>query len=466
MARTPIRAKVTTAFAVALTIVLAGIGWFVFLEFRAGLDSSIDQGLRSRAGDVTALVKQADTGLTQSGASPLTDRGESFAQILTATGQIFDSTPLIKAAPILAPAQVRRGLAGSTVLQIIERGRISGPVRLLATPVHAQGRPLLVVVGVSLSQRSDALSELAGLLVIGGLAALVLLCAVGYFAVAGALRPIEAMRSRASEISGGTPDERLPVPPTNDEVARLGTTLNRMLGRVDDVLARERRFVSDASHELRTPLGILKTELELALRGSRSSSELTDAIRAAAAETDQVIQLANDLLVIARADQGRLPIRRTDVALAAMLDVVRRRFRRRADEQERLVLIDAPADAIVCADRLRLEQALGNMVDNALRHGSGPITLTATQTRFATELHVTDTGPGISAEFVPRAFERFTRQDRASGQSGSGLGLAIVQAIAAAHDGQAHASGSDGGTADFWITIPNHGSANGEHPPR
>jgi two-component system, OmpR family, sensor kinase len=457
VSRIPIRVKVTMAFAIALAIVLAGIGSFLYLEFRAGLDSSIDQGLRTRAGDVTALVKQADTGLTQSGGSPLTARGESFAQILTAGGQIFDSTPLIKAAPILNPAQVSRAMHGAVFLQVGSVGRIVQPARLLATPVYAQGRRLIVVVGVSLAERSDALSELAGLLLICGAAALVLVSATGYLAVAGALRPIESMRARASEISGGTPDERLPVSPARDEVARLGTTLNQMLGRLEAAFARERRFVSDASHELRTPLGILKTELELALRGSRSQEELKDSIRSAAVETDRVVQLAQDLLVIARADQGELPVRRADVDLGVLLDGVRQRFARRAAECQRGLLVDVPAGATVSADRLRLEQALGNMVDNALRHGAGPVTLQVRTTQSETELHVTDTGPGLSAEFAPQAFERFTRQDR--GRGGSGLGLAIVQAIATAHGGQAHAARRNNAVTDFWITIPNHSPA-------
>jgi two-component system, OmpR family, sensor kinase len=460
VSRVPIRIKVTGAFAIALGVVLTGIGSFLYLEFRAGLDRSIDQGLRTRAGDVTALVKQADTGLTQSGGSPLTARGESFAQILTADGQIFDSTPLIKAAAILKPAQVSRALRGPVLLQIGPLGKIAQPARLLATPVHAQGRRLIVVVGVSLAERSDALSELAGLLLIGGAAALVLVSAAGYLAVAGALRPIESMRARAGEISGGTPDERLPVSPARDEVARLGTTLNQMLGRLEAVFAHERRFVSDASHELRTPLGILKTELELALRGSRSQDELKESIRSAAAETDRVVHLAEDLLVIARADQGQLPVRRTDVDLNAMIDGVRRRFEPRAAEQQRHVLIDVPADATVSADRLRLEQALGNLVDNALRHGAGPITLKVLETQSAIELHVTDAGPGLSPQFVSEAFERFTREDR--GRGGSGLGLAIVQAIATAHGGGAHATIRTAGIADFWITIPNQRPARGQ----
>jgi signal transduction histidine kinase len=463
VSRIPIRIKVTMAFAIALAIVLAGIGSFLYLEFRAGLDSSIEQGLRTRAGDVTALVKQADTGLTQSGASPLTARGESFAQILTARGKIFDSTPLIKSAAILNPAQVSRALHGSVLLGVGPVGRIAQPARLLATPVHAQGRRLVVVVGVSLAERADALSELAGLLLICGAAALVLVSATGYLAVAGALRPIESMRSRAADISGRTPKGRLPVSRARDEVARLGTTLNQMLGRLEAAFARERRFVSDASHELRTPLGILKTELELALRGSRSQQQLEDAIRSAAVETDRVVQLAEDLLVIARADEGQLPLRRTDVDLDAVIDDVRRRFEPQAAESQRPFLIDVPAGATVSADRLRLEQALGNMVDNALRHGGGPITLHVRQTPTDTELHVIDTGAGLSPEFAPQAFERFTREDR--GRAGSGLGLAIVQAIAAAHGGHAHATSREAGITDFWITIPNRRPAQ-SHPVR
>lgn len=454
MSRVPIRLKVTITFAVALTIVLGAIGSFVYLRFRTGLDNSIDQGLRTRAGDVTALVQQADSGLTHSGSSPLTARGESFAQILTPTGRIFDSTPLIRAAPILDRSQLHRALIGSVLLQINPRGRVSEPARLFATPVRAQGRRLVVVVGVSLNDRAEAVNQLAGLLAIAGIAALVLVSAAGYLAVAGALRPIESMRARANEISGGTPDERLPVPPARDEVARLGTTLNRMLGRLEAAFARERRFVSDASHELRTPLGILKTELELALRGSHSREQLHDAIRSAATETDRVVQLADDLLVLARADQGQLPVRRAPIDIGALLEGVGQRFARRASDQACPLLIRAPDQGSISADRLRLEQALSNLIDNALRHGAGPIVISANQTQTGTELHVRDTGPGLSDAFSAIAFERFTRQEHTRGHGGSGLGLAIVDAIAVAHGGQAHvASGPDGG-ADFWITLP------------
>ena len=143
--------------------------------------------------------------------------------------------------------------------------------------------------------------------------ALLLASLAGYGVASSALRPVEAMRRRAAEISASEPGRRLPVPRSRDEVERLGETLNEMLARLEGAIERERTFVSDASHELRTPLAILKAELELAMRSARSPEELEAAIRSAAEETDRLAQLADDLLVVARAEEGRLPVRLTKI---------------------------------------------------------------------------------------------------------------------------------------------------------
>ncbi|MGH2869414.1 MAG: sensor histidine kinase [Solirubrobacteraceae bacterium] len=456
MRRVPVRARVTAAFAVALAIVLVGIGLFLYLRFRSGFDSALDQGLRSRAGDVTALVTQADTGLAQGGGNTLTAKGEAFAQVLTPNGAIFDSTPLIRSVAILTRPEIKKALTGSVFIQRGPIGRINEPSRLFATPVHAQGQRLVVVVGVSLGERTNALGRLGGLLIPGGLAALLLVSVAGYAAVAAALRPIEMMRRRAAEISASDPGRRLPVPPAADEVSRLGTTLNAMLIRLEEAFARESRFVSDASHELRTPLGIVKTELELALRGSYSRDELEEAIRSAAEENERVIQLAEDLLVIARADQGRLAVRPVELDLTEELARVAKRFERRAAEEGRSLIVEVPAGGRVPADSQRLEQALANLIDNALRYGSGPVTLAAVETPNVVELHVLDAGPGFADSFVADAFERFTRADHARTRGGAGLGLSIVRAIAVSHGGEAHAANRDTGGADVWITLPKH----------
>jgi signal transduction histidine kinase len=227
-----------------------------------------------------------------------------------------------------------------------------------------------------------------------------------------------------------------------------------MLGRLEDAFARERTFVSDASHELRTPLAILKSELELALRGGRSVAELEDALRSAAEETDRLVQLAEDLLVIARSDQGKLPIRHSDLEAAEILELVRERFSRRAHDHGVELTVTAPDGIDLVADPLRLEQAVGNLVDNALRYGGKRIELGAVADGDVVTLHVRDDGPGFPPDFIDTAFERLTRADTARGRGGTGLGLAIVAAIARAHGGTVGAGNQPGGGADVWLVLP------------
>jgi signal transduction histidine kinase len=281
---------------------------------------------------------------------------------------------------------------------------------------------------------------------------------------AAALRPVERMRRRAAALTAGEAEGRLPVPPSHDEISRLGDTLNEMLARLQAALARERSFVSDASHELRTPLAILRTELELALRGGRTAEELEDAVRSAAEETDRLNQLADDLLVIARSDQGRLPVRPAELDADELLAGVAHRFAARARDEDRPVRAESTDGLKVHADRARLEQALANLVDNALRHGRGEVVLTASRDNGQVELHVCDSGPGFPDEFLPSAFERFSRADEARSRGGTGLGLAITDAVAKAHGGAARAANRVQGGADVWLELPDgfSSSAHGE----
>jgi signal transduction histidine kinase len=208
-----------------------------------------------------------------------------------------------------------------------------------------------------------------------------------------------------------------------------------MLGRLEAGIARERRFVADASHELRTPLALLSTELELAQRRPRSPEELRAALDSAAEEVDRLTRLAEDLLVLARADEGQLPLRREEIQVKDLLETVAGRFNQNVEVGVQ------DGDSIV-GDRLRLEQALGNLVDNARRHGAGTIRLEAERRDDRVEIRVSDEGPGFPPELLPHAFDRFTRGDEARERGGTGLGLAIVAAVAKAHGGRAHAAGS------------------------
>jgi signal transduction histidine kinase len=447
MSRVPLRLRLTLVFALAMAVVLAAAGWFVYVRVADDLSNALDQELRSRAQDVSALVAQ-DGSLSRSGIA-LVERGESFAELIGGDGRVLDATSPIGSTLLLTPDQLSAA-RGEQIF--VNRSSVPGldePARMLALPV-ARG---VLVVGGTRENRAEMLRSLRTAFLIGGPLALLLASLAGYVLAGAALRPIEAMRRRAQEISTSSLHERLPVAAADDEVARLGETLNAMLARIEAGLERERRFVADASHELRTPLALLKTELELALRRSRTPDELEQTIRSAAAESDRLGRIADDLLLLARSEDGRLPLRLEPVDVDDLLESVAARFQPRADAQRRALDVGTDSARVVVADRLRLEQALGNMVDNAFAHGTGAVRLSAVPHNGAVELHVTDDGPGFAAEFLGQAFERFSRADDARARGGSGLGLAIVDTVARAHRGSAHAANRDSGGADVWMTL-------------
>jgi signal transduction histidine kinase len=442
LARLPIRLRVTLAFAVAMAIVLAATGVFLYLRLGSALDRTIDQSLQARSSDVGALVRQGQSvGETQ----------EGITQVLDPGGAVVTASPGLAAPLLSAEELVRAQTKPLTVERPVPNS--DETARLLATPIDTQRGRRIVVVGASLEQRGDALENLFVALLIGGPLALLLASLAGYGLAAAALRPVESMRREAEAVSAAEPGRRLPLPPARDEISRLGETLNVMLGHLESALARERRFVSDASHELRTPLSALRTELELALRRKRAPEELEAALRSAAEETDRLSQLAEDLLVLARAGGGKLPVRLEPLSASDVLDGVRERYARRAADAERPLEVLVEDGLSVSADRLRVEQALGNLVENALRHGGGKILLQARSLDGRVELHVRDEGAGFAADFIGDAFEPFSRGDPARSSHGAGLGLAIVDVIARAHGGIARAANVDGG-ADVWLELP------------
>jgi two-component system, OmpR family, sensor kinase len=436
-----------------MALVLTATGLFLYVRVESGLDQSIDDGLRSRADGVEQVVR-SNTSLQPDEGGLLTEQAEAFAQVLDARGRVIDASS-DRRVPLLTPAEAARARSDTIIVDHDNvRGVDGGMARLLATPIRSPREEKVAVVGTSLEDRNETLGNLERLLLIGGPIALLLASLAGYGVATAALRPVERMRRRAAEISTAKPGMKLPVPPANDEIGRLGHTLNEMLARLETAFQRERTFVSDASHELRTPLAVLKTELELALGRGRSKQELEAALGSAFEETDRLVQLAEDLLVIARFDQGRLPVRLAPVEVDHVLADVRERFALRSRETQRVLIADAPDGLRLTADPERLRQALANMVDNAFRHGHGTVRVSARASNSHVELHVSDEGPGFPEDFLEAAFERFTRADEGRGRAGTGLGLAIVDAIAHAHSGKAGASNRPEGGADVWLELP------------
>jgi signal transduction histidine kinase len=257
---------------------------------------------------------------------------------------------------------------------------------------------------------------------------------------------VEALRAGAADVSGTSTGARLAVPAARDELRDLGETLNAMLERIDGALQRERDFVADAGHELRTPVAILKAEIDLALTGERTPDELREALVSAGEEIARLARLSDDLLALARAEDGATTLFREAVDARDLLDAVARRFGSRAAAAGRGIEVVAPEALSVHVDRARFEDALGNLVDNALRHGAGPVRLEAARRGDGCEISVDDRGPGFDPAFAAGAFERFTRPDGGRSGGGAGLGLAIVRATARMHGGDARIEASaDGG---------------------
>ena len=444
LSRMPIRMKLALTFAGAMVVLFGVLFLLLYAAFAAGLNNGIASSLENRAADLAPLARQSYRYLQ---AHPVLPQGSGgFAQIVGPGGHVLASTPDLGRQPLLDRAELTRAAHGPISVQHDDTAE------LRATRVASS--PNVLVVGVPLADRNSALGALQRLLFVGGPIALLLACAAGYAVAAKALAPVESMRRRAARMSSFPSKERLPVSPARDEIQRLGETLNEMLARVEEVVGRGRAFVAGASHELRTPLTILQLELDDALAEDHSPEELQAAIGSAREEVRRLTTLTEELLVIAQSDQKRLPINRERFEVHEAMRVIAERRAQLKELVGRAVIVEPGDELFIEADIARLDQALSNMVDNALRFGEGPVVLRASGLDGHVELHVFDDGPGFPEEFLPRAFERFSQADPARSRGASGLGLAIVQAIAKAHGGRAQAENRACGGAHVWLTLP------------
>jgi signal transduction histidine kinase len=254
------------------------------------------------------------------------------------------------------------------------------------------------------------------------------------------------MTADAKRISARDPFPRLAVPATRDEVARLGTTLNELLDRIEEGRRREREFTADASHELRTPLAVLRAELELA-RGHATDDRFVRALDSALEESDRLGRLVEDLLLLARTDERQVSAHDL-VDVADVINPLLPGFRTLAQKRGVALLRKGDADAVVRADARALGRAVANLLDNAVRHApeGGTVTLEISRRPDGTAITVTDDGPGVPLEERDRMTQRFAQLDRTAGATGgAGLGLAIVASVTAAHSGRLEIADADSG---------------------
>jgi heavy metal sensor kinase len=423
--------RLGATFAVVLLAVLAVISalayWGLGQVLRADLDRSLVAAVQALEQSGHGVDRLGDRQI--GGVAPAEFEAQLIGaddRVVQASDDDISSRPVLSAA---AAAAVRQ--KGAQFADIVDGE--GDPQRAVAVALEdPPGRILVVMAKLESVQEAQAgLLQLAlFLLPLAGLLA----GAAGWLVARRGLRPIDRMTADADNISARDPFPRLAVPPTHDEVARLGTTFNRLLGRIEDVRRREREFTADASHELRTPLAILRAELELA-RNHATDRHFLTSLDSALEESDRLSGLVDDLLLLARADAGT-PTTLTPVDVAQVADELMPGFRTLAGR--RRITLSRTGDAVVQADPRALARAVANLLDNAIRHApdGGTVTLEVAQRADGTAITVTDDGPGVPPEERDRMVQRFAQGDRGRASSGgAGLGLAIVASVAATHDG-------------------------------
>jgi two-component system OmpR family sensor kinase len=450
--RIPVRWRLTLAFAGVMAVLLAATGVFVHQRLQSDLDGAINTALRARSSDVAALAAQSEHGLSDDREDPPALRDVQFAQLVDPSGHVVDRTPGVAPRSLLPARDLTSARDGREFLKNVKVR--DDPVRVFAASMDAENRNLVVVVGQSLESRDRALRDLSGVLLLGGPLALLLASLAGYGLTGAALRPVEDMRRQTETISATNLGGRLAHGGGNDELGRLGRTLNEMLVRIQSAVAHERTFVADASHELRSPLAMLRMELELIARDAPTGEDLQRAVRSAVDETGRLGQLADDLLLLTRADENQLAMQAARVDARELLDAAAARARRQSPSWRTEITVQAAPASFVVADEARMAQALDNLLANAVRYAALKISLSAEVRNGDVELHVRDDGPGFPADFLPSAWTRFARADHARTEDGAGLGLAIVQTIAELHGASAHAENRAPHGADVWIALP------------
>jgi heavy metal sensor kinase len=466
----PIRARLTAWYVGLLALILAALGGFLVVRLRADLIHAVDQGLDLRAAQISLGLGSANG--TGNGAGigcegefrDVSDaslvalpQGESGAQLLGPGGAVLETSgDAVAEHPLLSPSDTVRVLEGHRIRASIASGSDLEPFRILAVRLISPSCRSVMVVATSLDDVRNSVRRLMILLLVAGPAALAAAGIGGWWLARRALRPVSAMTREAEELSVGRLDERIEVPRTADELQRLASTLNDLFDRLQRVLEEKRRFVADASHELRTPLAAMRAELDVSLRSERLDPAAREVLESADEEVVRMHRIVENLLTLARIDEGELPLLRESVdvreaaanaiaSLDAFVALKRVRIELRGERVN------------VNADRARLEQVLVNLAHNAVKFSPplGVVAISLRRDGSVAVCTVSDEGPGIENILIPRVFDRFVRGDPArTGDGGSGLGLAICREIVMAHGGKIWVDSRLGRGAAFSFSLP------------
>jgi two-component system OmpR family sensor kinase len=456
----PIRLRLTAWYVLLLAAVLTALGAFVVTQLRSDLLAGTDSSLSGAASQIAQ-------GWEAEGAKDFLDvahtvlpgpiRHGSGAQVIEPTGPVVVSVgdPLMEA-PLITGRSLGRVVSGRVLRFSIKGGAPREHLRAVAVPVRRHGRGQALVVTESLAAADHAAHRVLVLGLLGGAGALALIALGGWWIARRALAPVERMTSRADRIGIEDLGERIPVPRWRDEVGHLARTLNAMLARLELGMQARERLIADVSHELRAPLAAIRSELEVSLRHDALEGDAREAVASAREETVRMSRIVENLLTLARIDEGGLELLVASHDLGEVAEEAAASYRSAAESAGvRLTVTGGPAS--VQGDRDRLRQVIGNLIDNAISFSpaGSEVAVQVWSGDAEVGIRVADAGPGVPHEDRERIFERFARRDPArSREGGAGLGLAIARQIVASHQGRIWVQEREPRGSVFVVALP------------
>jgi signal transduction histidine kinase len=442
-----VRVRTTLAATVVVGLALAIGGASLVLLLRRSQMSSLQSAATVRATEIAGLAKAGRL------PRPIPARPDdsSLVQVVDAAGQVVAASENIVGEGRLSTFVPTGSGPSVTTLHELPIGDAGAAYRLIAMRVTSPEGARVVYVAASLSGVDENLRQVAAILATGLPFLLVLVAATTWVMVGRAFRPVARIRAEVADLSARDLSRRVPVPPADDEIARLARTMNAMLERLERASERERGFVGDASHELRSPIAALRAQLEVA-RSDRSRT-WTAADQETLEEVLRMERLVDNLLLLARSDAG------SDGGSRATLDfddVVLAEVRRARESSGTPVAVGPFRPVRVRGDAMALGRVVRNLLENAQRHATSSVTVELSAADGVVHLTVADDGAGVAAEDRERIFERFTRLDEARDRvhGGAGLGLAIARDVLRAHGGDVVVDHRIGGGALFVVTLP------------
>jgi two-component system OmpR family sensor kinase len=456
----PIRGRLTLWYVGLLAVILVVVGAFLLVRLQTGLVAGVDQNLDDHANEVAIDLQGGDRSfkdLTTSSLRALS-RGAFAAQLESSDGKLLESTDDPTGRQPMIAAGVREAVLRGGPVRITSRlGPEHARFRVLAVPWQHRGATDVLVVARSLVDVDESVRRLRLLLAVAVPVAAALAGAGGWLLARKALVPVARMTNKAEVISADRLQERVAVPRSRDELGRLASTLNDMLDRIEHGVQEQQRLVADASHELRTPLAVMRSEIDVWLRAPALPVQAREALESVGEEVERMSRILDNLLTLARIDEGRLDLlcapQRLDELVAEVLGKLRP-----IAQAKGIALEVGGNDAEVLADGPRFELVITNLVDNAIKYTGtgGTVRVLLWHDDDEAGVTVSDTGPGIHEEALPHLFDRFYRADAARSRAagGSGLGLAICQEIVTAHGGRLWASSELGAGSSFSLAMP------------